>query len=252
MSGVGLQAVNGPSFLLGDYGQTKTDEHFLGAMGILGIFGYGFGFLGAPSFMLFAMYAYHAGKPGDRNASYYRGRAVFYCAILFVCGLSQLLLGAYTLSRFGNDLTGGPAVVSFYVVAYPAIAVVVGLVQILNAVWGVARSFGWFVSANDNYHSFQLSMAFAWLLQTVLQAVVQLAPLPAAFAAVASPIAAFAFGLNLMPAFLDYKARSVPESAEAIMIQYGIIRSDPKSLDVVNSETNQAASTNEESPALTV
>jgi len=214
MVGVGNQIVNGPSFIMGvsSYGHTQMDNNFIGSMGILAIFAYGFGFLGAVSFLQFSLYAYQSGKPQDRNASYYRGRAGFYSFILFVAGVSQFLLGAYTLARFGSNLTAAPVQVAFYVVPYPAIAIVVGLLQIINASWAFVRTF--YPHSNSDNYSLQASIAFGWLTQLVLQIVTQVGVLPAAAAGLAPVITAFAFGLNLMPAWLEYKARSVAETID--------------------------------------
>ncbi len=64
---------------------------------MIGIFCYGTFYLGTLAFMTFSIYAYQAGKPGDRSASYYRGRLTFYSGLLTIVGLAQLMLGAYVL-----------------------------------------------------------------------------------------------------------------------------------------------------------
>jgi len=220
----------------GDYGQTVQDNRFFGAMGILGILAYGFGFLGAPAFMQFALYAFRSGSPQSRDGAYYRGRLAFYSFVLFVAGLSQCLLGFYVLGRYGNELTEGPVSVAFYIVNVPGISIFVGLVQIINAVWGFLRSRQMMIMTSNvkDDDSFQVSMALGWFLQLVLQVIVQPASLPGGVAALNAPtVAAFALGQNVMPAFLDYKARTMPES-----IDHAYYYLTDKKLDTNNYDTS--------------
>lgn len=64
---------------------------------------------------------------------------------------------------------------------------------------------------NEDGGAFVCSIWFGWLVQLVLQIMVQPSILPGATAARAPPtLAAFAFGMNFMPAFLDSKASSMP------------------------------------------
>jgi len=59
---------------------------------------------------------------------------------------------------------------------------------------------------------FQMSVWFGWLVQLVLQIITQPSSFPGGMVAPIAPtVAAFAFGLNLMPAYLDSKASSMPE-----------------------------------------
>lgn len=206
---------SGVGFIPEAYSPSSTEVRFVGAMGILGIFSYGFAFVGAIAFMQFSLFAYQAGKPQDRPGSYYKGRLLFYCGMLFVAGFSQLLLGAFIISKFGNDLSMGGIGVSVYPISFPGIAVFVGLLQIINACWGIARSMG-IATFGDRDVTYQSSMALGWLLQFVLQILVQVSyPMGDMGAGAAPQITAMSVGLNLMPAFLDWKSRTVPETISA-------------------------------------
>jgi hypothetical protein len=110
-----------------------------------------------------------------------------------------------------------PQIVSYflgdrYVVSFPAINCTVGSIQILNALWGFARSCGIGVFGGDYDYMYQLSMYMSWFLQIVLQVVVQVGYVPGSGKApAAATIAAMTIGLNMMPAYLDFKMRTVPE-----------------------------------------
>lgn len=73
----------------------------------------------------------------------------------------------------------------------------------------------------DDGGAFKLSIWMGWLVQLVLQIIVQPSILPGADGAAAPPtLTAFAFGMNFMPAYLDYKANSLP--AEIDRSYYGL------------------------------
>lgn len=212
MTNVGRTARDGEGFIPADYYPSQRDYNLVGAMIILGIISYGFTFVGSISFMQFSLYAYQAGKPEDRPASYYKGRMGFYCGMLVIAGASQFALGAYlTMQYDGGALTNGPIGGAMYLVNFPIISIVVGFVQIMNGLWGLARSVGFLFFFEDDY-SYQGSIAFGWILQLSLQIFSQVGYLPGDMAAAApAVIATLSFGLNLMPAYLDYKARDTPE-----------------------------------------
>jgi hypothetical protein len=217
MVGTGRAARTGMAFIPPAYNPTESQVHFVGAMGILGIMAYGFAFVGAISFMQFSLYAYQVGKPQDRAQTYYHGRMEFYTGLLLLAGLSQLLLGSFLASNFGGGglLEKGTIAVNMYIVNFPAISILVGLVQVLNAIWGFARSRGMLVggSFSGDISVYQVSMFVGWFLQVTLQIITQISyPAGGAFAPAAPTIFCLSFGLNLMPAFLDYKMRNTPET----------------------------------------
>jgi hypothetical protein len=214
---VGRAARTGQAFIPSDYNPTESQVHFVGAMGILGIVAYGFTFIGSISFMQFSLYAYQAGKPESRDSKYYNGRMGFYTGMLFLAGLSQLMLGSFLACNFGGGgaLEHGAIGLKMYVVNFPAISILVGSVQIINAVWGFARSYGMLIggSSSSDFSLFQVSMFVGWFLQVTLQIITQVSYSPGpAFAPAAPTIFCLSFGLNLMPAFLDFKMRNTPET----------------------------------------
>jgi hypothetical protein len=209
MTAIGRGAKNG-MLVPAAYNPTQTDHNVVGAMGILAVMTYGFTFIGSISFLLFAIYAFIVGKPEERNGVYYRGRFAFYGMMLWIAGFSQLLLGAYVQSKFGDfDLKVGPIGVAVYVVTIPALNMIVGVVQMLNATWGLARSMlgvGYF---GENDMSYQISIFMGWFIQFLFQVVVSPGIVPGATLADApAAIACISFGLNVMPAFLDFQARA--------------------------------------------
>lgn len=217
MTNIGRSARNQELGIPPEYSPTQSDFSFVGVMGILGVLSYGFTFVGSISFMQFSLYAYQTGKAEARNASYYRGRMGFYCGMLFVAGLTQLLLGAYIINKFGGGELEKPIAVAMFVVSFPAISVTVGSVQIFNAIWGLARfmNLGGLGECKTSY-VYQISIFIGWILQFALQVLTQIGYLPGGEMSQAlAAITALSFGLNLMPAYLDYKARTAPENIDA-------------------------------------
>lgn len=69
--------------------------------------------------------------------------------------------------------------------------------------------------------AFVTAIWVGWLIQLVVQILIQPSVLPGSTAAALPPtVTAFAFGMNFMPAYLDYKANSLP--AEITDQYYGL------------------------------
>jgi hypothetical protein len=192
------------------YVPNTTDVKFIGAMGVLGIYTYGFAFAGSSAFMVWCIHAYTIGKPETRSGDYFTGRMKTYSGVLAVAGLIQFLLGVWCQARFNmNVLVDGPITVAFWTVTYPGINMFVGLLQMINGVWGVTRAAGvGFMQAKPNYY--QLSLAFQWICVLCLQDIMTLAYVGATVAGAAPTFAAFSLPLTLMPAFLDHKRTTLP------------------------------------------
>lgn len=217
MVGVG-QAIKSTGFMMPDLASvlqpTLSDNRLMGAMGILAVVTYGFGLVGSIAFFQFSLFAFQNGKPGDRNSHYFRGRLGAYAFMYFLGGLTQLILGAFIIARFGVS-PGGPIQVAFYLINVPVFSVIVGLVQSLNGLWGFLRAFR-LLTFGDNDNSYQASIAVGWLIQMALQVIGQACWLPGSVGASLAPIvAAFSIGQTMMPAYLDYKMRNTPLTIEA-------------------------------------
>jgi len=197
-----------------EYEPTDTDVRFVGAMGVLGIMVYGFSFVGSMAFMVWSIHSYTINAPGDRSGSYFKGRLRTYGLVLTVAGLVQFLLGCWCQARFDIFTPEiGPVGAAFLVVTFPWIAILVGFVQLFNGLWGVARSFGVGLVESSSTPVYQISLAFQWILVVVLQILVQIAYLPGDNRAGVAPfLASFSLGLTLMPAYLDHKANTLPET----------------------------------------
>mmetsp|Transcript_55348 Transcript_55348/g.134421 ORF Transcript_55348/g.134421 Transcript_55348/m.134421 type:complete len:367 (+) Transcript_55348:567-1667(+) len=210
MVAVGRGAASGAAFIDEAYEPSATDVKFVGSMGIMGILGYGTGFLGSVALAGFALYAFQSGKPGDRPGSYYRSRMPLYVFALGLVGLAQLLLGSYILSRFGGGpLPNGHIGVAMFMVNFPEISVAVGTLQTLTAVYGAMRAYGVRSCPNDN--SYQAVLLFAWIATVTLQIMVQVAYNPAGMAAAAAPSQTMlTMGIFVINGFLDFKARATP------------------------------------------
>ena len=149
--------------------------------------------------------------------------------MLALGGLVQLMLGAYCRVTFGlSVLEAGPVRAALLTVTYPTISIAVGFVQVLNGVWGIARSIGYHQGPND--FIFQISLAVQWLVVLTAQCVAQIGYLPGGMLAAAAPtFAAISLGINLMPAFLDHKMRTLPRNFSS---DYYAVDAGPPSTDL--------------------
>lgn len=202
-------------FIPQSYNPSDNDVQFVGAMGILAILTYGFTFVGAISFMVFCIHTYNVGKPEERSGSYFQGRMGFYSGMLAFAGLVQMLLGAFCRVRFGFDvLEDGHIQAALLVITHPTMSIFAGLFQVLVGVWGVFRSVGYHQGPNDN--GFQIFVAVQWILVLSIQCIAQIGYLPGGELAAAAPtFIAMSFALNVMPAFLDHKMRTLPLQLDA-------------------------------------
>ena len=161
--------------------------------------------------MQFSLYTFYNAIPEDRNSGYFASRLSFYSLVLCVAGVSQLMLGSYLLTNFDMDdgkLSGGYIHVGLYIIHYPSMAMVVGGLQVINGLWGFARSLDVAHGGPDDI-LYAWSMAFQWLIMIGVQIIVQIGYLPTQTLAAAAPmIAAMSLSLNLMPPYLDYKMRN--------------------------------------------
>lgn len=212
LTDVAKGARSGEAFIPAAYEPSETDVRFVGAMGMMGILGYGSGFLGSLSFIHFSLYAFQAGKPGDRPGYYYAGRLTFYTFANFLVGLAQLMLGIYVLRSVGSGpLPDGPVSVAMFLVNFPEISVTVGLVQVLNALYGMVRSFGFHGGENDSL--FQATTLFQAICTIVLQVLVQVSYAPGGTAAAAAPSQTMiTLGISVIVAYLDFKMRITPDA----------------------------------------
>jgi hypothetical protein len=227
LTDVGRTARSGVGFIPEDYDPSEGDVRFVGAMGMMGILGYGTGFLGSLAFIQFALFSYQNGTPQTRPGSYYRGRLGFYSFLLFLVGLSQLLLGIYTVRNFGQGpLENGPIGVAMYLVFFPEISIFCGSLQLLVSIFGFARSVGVADDGPDN-HSYQTVALVSWICTVSMQILTQVAyaPGPAA-AAMAPSVTMLTLGSNVLPAFLDFKMRTTPD--EFPTDYYGLVEAEDK------------------------
>jgi hypothetical protein len=219
------------------YDPTDKDVNFVAAMGILAVITYAFSLVGGLAFFLFAMHAYVSGTPELRPGTYYRGRMLFYSGVLALAGLTQLLLGSYIQKNFTEDsgkLADGPIGVAVFVVNFPGMNIVIGAIQMLFGIWGMGRALkvtALMIGKDDPDTStysknFQMAMFFAWFLQLVLQVITQIGYVPGTvLSEKASIVFCLSFGLNLMPAYLDYKMRSIPDTIDKVEY-YGMMANE--------------------------
>jgi hypothetical protein len=206
-------------FIPSIYLPNQRDVRFFGAMGIMGIIAYGVAFFGALAFTEFTLYAFDMNKPMARNAEYYRGRLLFYTFILVLAGTSQLLLGVYSLTEYGSGPLEPPLVVAMYTISFPEIAITLGILQMLVGYFGMARYLG-YVPVGPKNHEYQIMLLIQFIAMVALQYLTQIGYAPdnddedegaTTGAGTIISLVLLSVGLNVLPAFLDYKMRTMPQ-----------------------------------------
>lgn len=196
-----------PPLIPGIYNPTADDVWFVKAMGMLGAGTFCLFLFGSYALLVMSLHAYHKNDPYTRNAGYYRTRLTFYSAVMAVAGLAQLMLGAFVLDKYGSGPLPAPVVVAMFLIWFPEISVFVGLVFVLNGLYGMYR--GMFKQTDYN---FAITMWFQMLCTLILMVGVQTWYAPGDKMAKAVPtLASLTLGVSLMPIFLDYLGRTMPE-----------------------------------------
>mmetsp|Transcript_19277 Transcript_19277/g.29288 ORF Transcript_19277/g.29288 Transcript_19277/m.29288 type:complete len:339 (+) Transcript_19277:82-1098(+) len=204
---IGDAASTGAAFIPGMYSPTESEVWFVGAMGMLGAGTYCLFLFGSYAFLAMAHFAYQTGKPESRNGAYYRSRLVFYCVVMGLAGQAQLMLGSFVIRNYGNGPLPAPIGVAMFMINFPEINVFVGLLHVLNSVYGIIKGLS---PGSDNY--FQYSMYVQWICTLVLMVGTQTWYTPGGGMAQATPtLASLTLGINLMPAFLEYMGRTIPD-----------------------------------------
>ena len=210
---IGKMANTGTAFIPAFYTPSESQVWFVGAMGMMGAATFCLSLFGSYALLATALYAYHAStaespEPVQKyNAGYFRGRLIFYSAVMWIAGFAQLALGAFVIQNFGNGPLPAPVTVAMFMVNFPEICVFVGLVYMLNAMYGIYRGLN---QQTDSY--FAMTMWFQLLCTIILMVLVQTSYAPGGAMAQATPtLASLTLGVSLTPIFLDSMARSMPE-----------------------------------------
>eukprot|EP00980_Cylindrotheca_fusiformis_P001395 scaffold345_cov134-Cylindrotheca_fusiformis.AAC.6 len=199
-------------FVPAEYLPTIRDVQLVGSLGILGEISYMVSFYGALAVSAFAISSFDSGKPMARDAQFYRGRLLFYSFVIIVAGISQLLLGAYFVFEFGGGPLSPAINVAMYTCYYPEINIAVGSLQMFIGYYGIARYLG-FVPITPHNHHFQIAILLQWICMLALQYIVQISlSTEDGPPAHLSAMVLLSVGLNVLPAFLDYKMRTTPYS----------------------------------------
>jgi hypothetical protein len=202
---IGQIAADGAGFIPPMYNPTSADFWFVGAMGMIGAATFCLFLFGGLAFLGITLHSFQLGKP--HNGAYYRTRLVIYSLDLAIAGLAQLALGSYIIVNFGSGPLPQAIGVAMFVVHFPEIAVFVGLIFFLNGCYGMYRGI-----AGVDDHFFSYTMWFQYLCALVLMTLVQTSYAPGgAFAQAAPTIANLIFGVHLVPIYMDYMGRSVPD-----------------------------------------
>ncbi|KAL3936512.1 MAG: hypothetical protein SGBAC_008182 [Bacillariaceae sp.] len=228
VSGVGTPAkeeyVSNP-FIADEYVPTVRDVRIVGSTGIVGELSYLFAFYGALAFCAFAIDAFDRSKPTARDGKFYRGRHLLYSFVLALAGLSQLLLGAYILFGFGSGPLQHAITVAMYTVYYPEMTIAMGTLQMVIGYFGIARHLDIVPAGADN-HQFQAVILFQWISMLAVQYLTQISlSFEDDYPTGLPEMVLISVGLNVFPAFLDYKMRTTPFN---IPPSYYGLHEDPK------------------------
>jgi len=194
-------------FIPAMYNPTSSDVWFVGAMGMIGAATFCLFLFGSYALLMGILQSYHAGAPEKYNAGYYRGRLIFYSAVMAIAGLAQMSLGTYVIDKFGNGPLPAPITAAMFVVYFPEINVCVGLMYVANGLWGMLIGLA---RQMDGY--FAISMCIQLVCTLILMVLVQTSYAPGGVMAEAIPtLASLTIGVSLTPIFLDSMARITPE-----------------------------------------
>lgn len=214
---IGKMANTGAAFIPPVYNPSESQVWFVGAMGMLGAATFCLFLFGSYALLATALHAYHSSTQESPeavqkyNAGYFRGRLIFYSAVMWVAGFAQMALGSFVIKNFGNGPLPAPVTVAMFMVHFPEICVFVGLLYMGNATYGIYRGL---TKQADSY--FAATMWFQLLCTIILMVLVQTSFAPAGAMAQATPtLASLTLGVSLTPIFLDSMARSMPEKVEA-------------------------------------
>lgn len=250
-------ASRGGSFVKGlplddDDEEEEPNNPLLAAMGVLLIISMWFGMLGSISVLLGGLEKFQLGQGHLRDGTYYKSRLTFYSLVLWLGGFAQTVIGVhlYRLHGPGPIVEDGSSyyMIAMLVVSYPSLSIVVGVVQMMNGIWGILKRYG-VCTARQHGGAFVTSIWMGWLIQLVLQIIVQPAILPGAEAAGFSPeLAAFSLGMNFMPAYLDSKSQGLAATIGERYYHYGNDESNDDSPPPLMEATNGSEVSSEKAP----
>ena len=190
---------------------TASDIHITVAMGILALIAVCTALIGGLTIVGLSLCAYLGGQLVDKHKGYYIIRYAFYNLMVFMGGISQLLLGAYLWIRFGGGPYDEAIHVTTYTVFFPGLSCLVGAFQSFMGIYGWSRALGWIKMHGRSDCRFMYVVWTTWIVTMLFQVIVQ----PSygrgdSYDAEGTTYAAVYIGFFLMPAWLDHVVRNTP------------------------------------------
>lgn len=199
-----------PNYASGDF-----DQAFSFSMGVLKMFFLCFMLYGSLGLVLFNLYAFQSGKGHTKNAAYYKSRLTFYSFMYLGHGLFPFLVQGTKIyidvTEEGRESPLQPPVtVIGQPITHPEITISIGVLLTLIGMWGMLRGIG---LAGNNSRAFQLAVGFGYFAYICCIVLTEFS-IPGPAAAKSSMATVVFLNGNVMLAWLDEKARTVPEDME--------------------------------------
>lgn len=202
-------------FIPSSLSPSSDDLSFVVTMGIMALVSVCGTLIGGLTVVGLNLCAYLGKQPVDKHRGYYILRYAYYCILVVLGGISQLLLGIYLGMRFGWGPYDNAVHVAVYTVFFPCVTVVVGVVQTLYGIYGWCRALGWVTIQGKGDSSFMVATLVTWIITMVLQILLQPSYATGSeFDAEGATYAAVYVGFFVMPAWLDYMVRHTPNRVD--------------------------------------
>jgi hypothetical protein len=190
---------------------TQTDIRFAVAMGILALVSVCATLIGGLTVVGLSLCAYLGGQQVDKHQGYYIVRFAYYNLLVFIGGISQLMLGMYLWVRFGCGPYEEPVHVTTYTIFFPWMTCFVGAAQTSMGIYGWSRALRWSNTRDKDDHRFMYTTLSTWIVTMIFQIIVQ----PSygdgtSYDAEGATYAAVYIGFFVMPAWLDHMVRHTP------------------------------------------
>jgi len=168
-----IQGANQPpednEFIPPDMNPTHRDIRFVIAMGVLSLVSVCGTLIGGLTVVALNLCAFLGEKPLDKHRGYYVVRFAYYSLLVFIGGISQLVLGLYLGSHFGWGPYNDAVHVAVYTVFFPSLTALVGAVQTLYAIFGWCRALDMIPIRSKDDSSFAIATLICWVITMVVQ-----------------------------------------------------------------------------------
>lgn len=242
LSHTGMGAVSDPNknpFIPVAYNPTSSDVFFVGTMAMLSVLAYGISFMASVGLMGFCLFADQSSAGRSMATVYtfgfYSSFVRLFACLLTMAGISQMLLGIWIVATLGSSpLEDGPIVAAVYIIHFPTISVVVGILQVIMGLWGLCRLDD-ILDSDVRDMAYQVGIAFTWvssLLSMVIVTSLSWDPEDIDDSPIAPYVPTLVLSLCMMVAFLDYKVHNTVQEIPDYSVALEASKVEPQHADI--------------------